>query len=138
LRCHPVAVHIYTQTIYRTTQITTNVEECGPCPVFASFTLTYALQLRKKYGKTSVRVRETSIRVLKTSVRETPCLLKSASANVSFYTKNSKNAKFLVVPLLLQMSDMAVAVCRCARHRLQSDSGLHWGNNGRRAACCYG
>jgi hypothetical protein len=24
------------------------VEECGPCPVFASFTLTFALQLRKK------------------------------------------------------------------------------------------
>ena len=56
-----MAVHIYTQTIYRTTQITTNVEECGPCPVFASFTLAFALQLRKKHGKTSVRVRETSV-----------------------------------------------------------------------------
>jgi hypothetical protein len=32
-------VHIYTQTIHRTTQITTNWEECGPCPIFASFTL---------------------------------------------------------------------------------------------------
>jgi hypothetical protein len=31
------------------------VEECGPCPVFAGFTLTFALQLRKKHGKTSVR-----------------------------------------------------------------------------------
>jgi len=40
----------------RTTQITTYVEECGLCPVFASFTLAYALQLRKKHGKTSVRV----------------------------------------------------------------------------------
>ena len=37
----------------RTTQIQTNVEECGPCPVFASFTLAFALQLRKKHGKTS-------------------------------------------------------------------------------------
>ena len=36
----------------RTTQITTNVEGCGPCPVFASFTLAFALQLRKKHGKT--------------------------------------------------------------------------------------
>jgi len=60
-----VAVHIYTQTIHRTTQITTdttqittNVEECGPCPVFGSFTLAFALQLRKKHGKTSVRVRK--------------------------------------------------------------------------------
>ena len=35
----------------RTTQITTNVEECGPCPVFTSFTLALALQLRKKHGK---------------------------------------------------------------------------------------
>jgi hypothetical protein len=49
-------VHIYTQTIHRTTQITTNLEECGPCPVFASFTLAFALQLRKKHGKTPVRV----------------------------------------------------------------------------------
>jgi hypothetical protein len=42
----------------QTTQMQTNVEECGPCPVFASFTLAFALQLRKKYGKTSVRVRK--------------------------------------------------------------------------------
>ena len=62
-------VHIYTQTIHRTTQITTNLQECGPCPIFASFTLSFALQLRKKYGETSVRVRKTSVRVRKTSVR---------------------------------------------------------------------
>jgi hypothetical protein len=36
-------VHIYTQ-------------KCGPCPVFVSFTLAFALQLRIKQGKTSVRV----------------------------------------------------------------------------------
>jgi len=46
-------VHIYTKTMHRTTQITTNLEECRPCPVFASFILAYALQLRKKHGKTS-------------------------------------------------------------------------------------
>jgi len=34
------------------------VEKCRPCPVFASFTLAFALQLRKKQGKTSVRVAE--------------------------------------------------------------------------------
>jgi hypothetical protein len=60
-----MAVHIYTQTIHRTTQITThitnNVEECGPCPVFARFfTLAFALQLRKKHGKTTVRVKRQS------------------------------------------------------------------------------
>jgi len=62
-------VHIYTQEIRRTTQITTNVEECGPCPVFANFTLAFALQLRKKHGKTSVKVRETSVRIRITSAR---------------------------------------------------------------------
>jgi len=61
-------VHVYTQTIHRTkqstrtihrtTQLTTKWEECGPCPVFASYTLAFALQLRKKGGETSVRNRE--------------------------------------------------------------------------------
>jgi hypothetical protein len=58
-------VHIYTQTIQRTTQITTNLEECGPCHVFVRFTLEFALQLRKKQGKPSVRVRKTSVIVRK-------------------------------------------------------------------------
>ena len=53
----------------RITQITTNVEKCGPCLVFASFTLAFALQLRKKHGKPSVRVRKTSVRLRKTSVK---------------------------------------------------------------------
>jgi hypothetical protein len=44
------------------------VQECGLCPVFASFTLAFGLQLRKKQGKTSVRVRKTSVRLRKTSV----------------------------------------------------------------------
>jgi hypothetical protein len=58
-------VHIYTQTVHRTTQSAqtvhrttqlTNQEEWGPCPVFASYTLVFALQLRKKHDKTSVTV----------------------------------------------------------------------------------
>ena len=66
-------VHIYTQTVHRTTQLKTlvlrlsgirtqsdqtNCEECEPCPVFTSYTLAFALRLRKKQGKTSVRVAE--------------------------------------------------------------------------------
>jgi len=50
-------VHIYTQTTHRRTQLT-NWEGCGPCPALASYTLAFALQLRKKNGKTSVRVAE--------------------------------------------------------------------------------
>jgi hypothetical protein len=30
--------------------------KCGLCPVFASYTLAFALQVRKKHGKTSVKV----------------------------------------------------------------------------------
>ena len=45
------------------------MEECGPCPVFATFTLAFDLQPRKKHGKTLVRVRKTSVRLRKTSVR---------------------------------------------------------------------
>ena len=66
-------IYFNTKTMHRTTQLTTlvgrlsgiriqsgqtNWEECGPCPVFASYTLALALQLREKHGKTSVRVAE--------------------------------------------------------------------------------
>jgi hypothetical protein len=66
-------VHIYTQTIHRTKkkqymeqhekqyieqhkkkqyieQNKNKLEQCGPCPVLVSFTLAFALQLRKKHG----------------------------------------------------------------------------------------
>jgi len=52
-------LHIYTQTVHRTTQNEqyteqhNNLGECVPCPVLASYTLAFALQLRKKHGKTS-------------------------------------------------------------------------------------
>ena len=58
-------VHIYTQTIQRTTLSTqtihrtkqfTNQEVCGPCPIFERYALAFALQLRKKHRKISVRV----------------------------------------------------------------------------------
>jgi hypothetical protein len=50
--------------IHRTTQNKQYIEqhqiweECGPCPFFADCTLAFALQLRKKHGKPSVRVAE--------------------------------------------------------------------------------
>jgi hypothetical protein len=34
------------------------MKECRPCPAFAIFSLAFALQLRKKQEKTSVRVAE--------------------------------------------------------------------------------
>jgi hypothetical protein len=44
-----------TRITNKITQIT-NLEECWPCTVFVNYTLAFALQLRKKHGKTSVRV----------------------------------------------------------------------------------
>jgi len=67
LGCHPVAVIQYSThlhiTVHRTTQNSTQndtkiLEECEPCPIFARFTLAFALQLRKNHGKPSVRVAE--------------------------------------------------------------------------------
>jgi hypothetical protein len=52
-----VAVVQYTfteKTIHRTTQLLW--EECGPCPVFASYILAFDLQKKKKNGKPSFRV----------------------------------------------------------------------------------
>jgi hypothetical protein len=60
-------VHIYTQTSTQNTEdgtyiiitkkkIGKQIGKCGPCPVLASYILAFALQLRKKHGKTSVRV----------------------------------------------------------------------------------
>jgi hypothetical protein len=44
------------QKINRKTQKV--LEECGPCPIFAGFTLAFTLELRRNYGKTSVREAE--------------------------------------------------------------------------------
>jgi len=55
-------VHIYTQTIHRTAQNKQYIEQhnnlgkWGPCPVLVSYTLAFALQLREKHRKISVRV----------------------------------------------------------------------------------
>jgi hypothetical protein len=43
-----------TKITNKTTQIT-NLEECWPCPVCGNYTLAFALQLREKHGKISVR-----------------------------------------------------------------------------------
>jgi len=80
-------VHIYTQTIHRITQNKQYIEqhnnlgECEPCPVLASYTLVFALQLRKKHGKTSVRVSYRELKIL------THCIH-------TFYRNASKNCIF--------------------------------------------
>jgi len=49
-------VHIYTQSIHSKTQLIW--EGCGPCPVFSNYTKAFALQTRKKCGKTSFKLAE--------------------------------------------------------------------------------
>jgi hypothetical protein len=69
------------------------VEECGPCPVFAGFTLAFALQLRSKHGKTSFRIRKTSVRIRKTSVRirKTSVRIKNLSQDKKNLSQDKKN-----------------------------------------------
>jgi hypothetical protein len=50
--------------------------------------------------------------------------VKSASANISFYTKNSKSAKFWVVTLLSQMRDMFVPAHKTTLPRAQGSHNL--------------
>jgi hypothetical protein len=60
-----VVQYTFTQTVHRIQRTEhkkqlkrKKIGKCGPCPVFASYNLAFALQLRKKQGKTSVRVVE--------------------------------------------------------------------------------
>jgi len=50
------------------------LEACGPCPVFASVTLAFALELRKKDGKPLVSVVEesTTRQIFKNSLKRLP------------------------------------------------------------------
>jgi len=67
------AVHIYTQTVHRTTQNKQYIEEhnnlgeCGPCPVLARFTLAFALQLRnhKKFLRQQKHAKQISPKTLR-------------------------------------------------------------------------
>jgi hypothetical protein len=65
-------MHRTTQQQNNTSKKQNNTNKFGrvrPCPVFASFTLAFALQLRKKHGKTSVRVAEEKFSVAEETVR---------------------------------------------------------------------
>jgi hypothetical protein len=61
------------------------IGKCGPCPVFASYTLAFAVKLRKKHGKPSVRV--------KTSARlRFEFIIKNKILYTSFYAGPSGRA----------------------------------------------
>ena len=98
-----------------TTQITANVEECGPCPVFASFTLAFALQLRKKHEKTSVRVRKTSVRLRKTcqvkkNLRKVKKNLSQVKENLSQVKENLSQGKINLSQVKKNLSPSTVYI----------------------------
>jgi hypothetical protein len=89
----------------RTTQITTNLQECGTCPVFENFTLAFALKLRKKHGKTSVRLRETSVRVQYTYYQKTRTLQKlRARTHTHTHTLQNNNGvwRYVITSIMPQ------------------------------------
>jgi hypothetical protein len=51
---HPMAAVQYTFTYKQYTERQKILEECGPCRVFASYTLEFALQVSKNHEKPSV------------------------------------------------------------------------------------
>ena len=60
-RWQKYSTHLHTNNTYNDTKqkihrAIQQLEECGPCPVLISYTLVFALEPRKKHGKTSVRV----------------------------------------------------------------------------------
>jgi hypothetical protein len=57
--------------------------------------MSFALQLWKKHGKTSVRVRKTSIRVRKTSVR-----VRKTSVGVGITLRNSCSGDFATLEMV--------------------------------------
>jgi hypothetical protein len=74
-------VRIYTRTIHRTTLVgtisgirtqsgQTNLEECGPCPVFASYTLAFAIQMRKTQKNLSQGSRRVPVGTMKREYTE--------------------------------------------------------------------
>jgi hypothetical protein len=83
------------------------VEECGPCPVFASFNQAFALQLRKKHGKTSVRVTKTC-QVKKNLSRSTVYILPPPPKKNTLQN-NIKPPQYVD---LLKMSRVMLETCR--------------------------
>jgi hypothetical protein len=104
------STHLHTNNTWnntvnnKTTRITnktaqkTNLEECWPCPVFASFTLAFALQLREKLGKTSVRVAEEiqSIHIIGTPTNYKTHICSIGSQSVLRGSRGIRD-KFLVI-----------------------------------------
>jgi hypothetical protein len=66
-----------------TTPKKSNTEECWPCPIVASFTLAFALQLRKKHGKI---LSQGSRRVLVYILSKHPHITKTTHTHTHIHT----------------------------------------------------
>jgi hypothetical protein len=76
----------------------TNLGSGGPCPVFASYTLAFVLQLRKKHGETSVRVVEKCPDIPVAVVRYTFTHKQyTEQLNETEYTERNKISNFMKI-----------------------------------------
>ena len=65
-----ITVHIYTQTVHRTTQLTTTLGRMWAVPRLCQFCPVISLTTEEKARKTSVWVRETSLLYITIYVRQ--------------------------------------------------------------------
>ena len=114
--------------------------ECGPCP-FASFTLAFALQLRKKHGKTC-QGKKTLSQVKKNLSQSTVYILpkhphKHTHYKIHTYTHTHtlqnnikppqyklKQTECKIYPNEMNTQTLCVVMCRCLRRADNSFRGV--------------
>jgi hypothetical protein len=112
-----VAVHIYTQTTNRTTQITNNVEESGPCPIFASFTLAIiCLITEEKARKNPSQVKKTlsysTVYILPKHTHTHPHILQNNIKPLQYKLKQTQCMTYPneIVELISQLTSHACSI----------------------------
>jgi hypothetical protein len=96
--------YTFTHKQYRTTQITNNVEQCGPCPFFASFTLAFALQLGKStenlsQGKRNVSQGKKNLSQINKNFRQCTVYILPKHTHIHTYTHITKQYKTTTVQI---------------------------------------
>jgi hypothetical protein len=104
------------------------LEECGPCTVFASYALAFVLQLRKKHGKTSVRLAEEihSIHIIKTPTH----------THTYTHTHTHTHTRCSSSSFIVTLSPIRRKACACAQFSGCSSTTNSLSQTGQMAVCC--